>query len=93
MGVIATTALNSFGIGLVPLPLVSEEIKQGVLVPILLDFPLESREFYLVYPSRRQLASKTIAFVDYMLEQIQKMTYWNVSVLEYLDIVDKNKNR
>lgn len=92
MGVVASTALNHFGIALVPLPVISQEIKQGLLVPILLDHPFASRDFYLVYPSRRQLALKSMAFIDYLLEQIQQMDYWNVSVLDYLSVFKKHNN-
>ena len=93
MGVIKSMALQSFGIGIVPLPLAFEEISSGQLKPLLLAHPLESRDFFLVYPSRKQLATKTLAFVNYMTAQVQKMDHWNVSILEYLDIIEKKRKQ
>jgi DNA-binding transcriptional LysR family regulator len=85
MGLIASIALQGFGIGLAPLPLVFEHIKEGSLVPLLLDYPLRRPEFFLVYPSRRQLASKTLAFINYAMESVPAMGHWNVSLKDYLE--------
>ncbi len=86
MSVIVSLALNHQGIALLPLPLVHQHVSSGELIPILLEYPMEGREFFLVYPSRRQLATKVMAFVDYFIQYVQGMNYWNVSVEEFMEM-------
>ncbi len=90
MGVVMSMAKQGYGVGVVPLPLAYEEITNGELVPLLLDYPFESRDFFLVYPSRKQLALKTEVFVQYMLDKVESMPHWNVTVLEFLGKVQQN---
>lgn len=93
MGIVKSMVLWNYGIGLVPLPLVCDEIAQGELVPLLLDYPIEQRDFFLVYPSRRQLAAKTEVFVNFMLDKISQMDQWNVSVVGYLERLQQHNEK
>jgi DNA-binding transcriptional LysR family regulator len=58
------------GIGLAPLPdiLFEEPTFQGVLTPILTDYPLAEPTLYAVYVSRRHLPLKIRAFIDFLIE-------------------------
>jgi DNA-binding transcriptional LysR family regulator len=58
------------GIGLAPLPdiLFEEPTFQGVLTPILTDYPLAEPTLYAVYVSRRHLPLKIRAFIDFLVE-------------------------
>jgi DNA-binding transcriptional LysR family regulator len=58
------------GIGLAPLPdiLFEEPTFQGVLTPILRDYPLAEPTLYAVYVSRRHLPLKIRAFIDFLVE-------------------------
>ena len=58
------------GIGLAPLPdiLFEEPTFQGVLTPILTNYPLAEPTLYAVYVSRRHLPLKIRAFIDYLVE-------------------------
>ena len=85
MGVIVSLVLNHQGIALLPLPLVHQYIRSGELIPIMLDYPMEGREFFLVYPSRRQLATKVMVFADYLVKCVEEMDYWNVSIKEFIE--------
>ena len=68
---------RGFGIGGVPLAIAEEELRSGQLIPVMKDYPFVVREFYLVYPSRRQLPSKVVAFIDYIMEHCQDKWPWN----------------
>jgi DNA-binding transcriptional LysR family regulator len=56
--------------GLAPLPgIVFEEPPfQGVLTPVLTDYPLGESTLYAVYISRRHLPLKIRAFIDSLIE-------------------------
>lgn len=87
MGVVKEMALRGFGLGVVPLMLAAEEVADGRLIPLLVDYPMEEKDFFLVYPSRRQLASKTLAFINFITEKMSEQMQWNLSVQEYLEQV------
>jgi DNA-binding transcriptional LysR family regulator len=58
------------GIGLAPLPdiVFEEPTFQGVLTPILTDYPLAEPTLYAIYVSRRHLPLKIRAFIDFLIE-------------------------
>jgi DNA-binding transcriptional LysR family regulator len=58
------------GIGLAPLPdiMFEEPTFEGVLTPILTDYPLAEPTLYVVYVSRRYLPLKIRAFIDFLME-------------------------
>ena len=59
------------GIGLAPLPaiLFEEPAFEGVLTPILTDYPLAESTLYVVYVSRRYLPLKIRAFIDFLIDR------------------------
>jgi DNA-binding transcriptional LysR family regulator len=59
-----------FGIGLMPRILAEEGLHKGSLVEILSDTPCVDKDLFLVYPSRKQLPSKIIAFVDMVMSNL-----------------------
>jgi len=58
------------GIGLAPLPdiVFEEPAFNGVLTPVLTDYPLGQLTLYAVYVSRRHLPLKIRAFIDFLIE-------------------------
>ncbi len=46
---------------------------KDVLMPVLLDYPLESPTVYVVYVSRKYLPLKIRAFVDFFLQSLDSM--------------------
>jgi DNA-binding transcriptional LysR family regulator len=58
------------GIGLAPLPdiLFEEPTFQGVLTPVLTNYPRAEPTLYAVYVSRRHLPLKIRAFIDFLIE-------------------------
>lgn len=76
---------RGLGIGGVPLAIAEDELRSGDLVPVLTQFPFVLREFYLVYPSRRQLPSKVVAFIDFIMEHCLERLPWNKDFSELIN--------
>lgn len=62
------------GAGLAPLPdfFFTDPVFKDVLMPVLLDYPLESPTVFVVYVSRKYLPLKIRAFVDFFLQTLQR---------------------
>ncbi len=67
------------GMGIVKLPgyMVTRQIKQGSLVPILDDYSKKDIGIYALYPHSRQLATKVRVFVDFLVERFEPESYWS----------------
>ncbi|MDH4247819.1 MAG: LysR substrate-binding domain-containing protein [Deltaproteobacteria bacterium] len=61
-------ARKGLGVVLLPQYVVQDDVKRGVLVPVLTDYVLEDPDLYILYPSSRNLTPKVRSFVDYLLE-------------------------
>jgi len=61
--------VQGLGVGALLPSTVSESIEQGDLVRLMQDVSSETMVFSLVYPSRRQLPSRTRVLVDYLLQK------------------------
>jgi DNA-binding transcriptional LysR family regulator len=59
------------GIAMVPLWMVGAELGRGELRPILQEWRAPPRAIYAVYPSRRFLAPRTRAVVDFLIEEFR----------------------
>lgn len=57
-----------FGISLIPLPYVADDLREGRLLPALEDWRAPETTLYAVYPSRRYLAPKLRVFLDFVVE-------------------------
>ena len=68
-------ALASLGIIMIPTWMIRDELKQGYLVPLLMDFPLlpSSTPIHAVFAHNRHLAPKVRAFVDFLAERMDKL--------------------
>jgi DNA-binding transcriptional LysR family regulator len=67
-GVIRDAALEGLGVAPVPLAYVAEDIAKGRLVRLLPGFTRGAPPIHAVFPSRRTLAPKTRAFVEFVAE-------------------------
>jgi DNA-binding transcriptional LysR family regulator len=61
------------GIGLAPLPdiLFEEPEFNGILTPVLTDYPIQGPTLYMVYVSRKYLPLKIRAFIDFLADRIK----------------------
>jgi DNA-binding transcriptional LysR family regulator len=64
-------ARSGYGIALLPLFEVLEDLRSGMLVRVLSEFPAPSVPLSLAYPSRRHLAPRTRVVFDFILEQVR----------------------
>jgi DNA-binding transcriptional LysR family regulator len=73
-------ARRGYGIALLPLIQVLDDLRAGSLVCVLNEFPVPGLPFSLVYPSRRHLAPRTRVVFDYIVEQAQQVQAMLASV-------------
>jgi DNA-binding transcriptional LysR family regulator len=66
-------ALSGYGIALLPLFEVLDDLRSGMLVCVLSEFPAPSVPLSLVYPSRRHLAPRTRVVFEFILEQVRQV--------------------
>jgi DNA-binding transcriptional LysR family regulator len=66
-------ARSGYGIALLPLFEVLEDLRSGRLVRVLSEFPAPSVPLNLVYPSRRHLAPRTRVVFEFILEQVRQV--------------------
>jgi DNA-binding transcriptional LysR family regulator len=66
-------ARSACGIALLPLFEVLDDLRSGVLVCMLNEFPAPSIPLSLVYPSRRHLAPRTRVVFEFILEQARQV--------------------
>ena len=68
---------HGMGIGMKSVWNASESLESGLLIAVLPDFPLVTEaSIWLLYPSRRIVAPKVRAMVDFLLERFQPMPPW-----------------
>lgn len=70
---VRVAARSGYGIALLPLLEVVDDLRSGVLVCMLSEFPAPSIPFSLVYPSRRHLAPRTRVVFEFILEQARQV--------------------
>ena len=68
-------ALAGLGIIMVPAWIIRNELKRGLLLPLLEDFPLvpSSTPIHAVFAHNRHLAPKVRAFVDFLAERMETL--------------------
>jgi DNA-binding transcriptional LysR family regulator len=67
------------GLGIAPLPVffAEPEVAQGVLVPVLPQWPPEARRLYCAYQRQRYMGQKLRAFVDLMARCVADIGRYN----------------
>lgn len=70
---VRVAARSGYGIALLPLLAVLDELRDGELACVLNEFPAQSIPLSLVYPSRRHLAPRTRLVLDFILEQLREV--------------------
>lgn len=71
--------LGGLGICQMPTFIVGDDIAQGRLVEVLSAYRLPEHAIYAVYPQRKYLPAKVLAFVDFLLTQLGgERPYWDL---------------
>jgi DNA-binding transcriptional LysR family regulator len=58
------------GISLIPKPYVERDLEEGLLQAALEDWDTIKTTLYAVYPSRRHVAPKIRAFLDFLIKEL-----------------------
>jgi len=69
--------LAGHGIARMPTFVVGADLQAGRLVPLLETYGTLEISVYLVYPHRQHLSPKVRVFVDFMVERIGRVPYWD----------------
>lgn len=70
-------ALNGAGLGAMATFLVGEDLEAGRLRTVLNDYLLEPSSIFAIYPSRKYLAPKVRAFINFLGEKYGPDPYWD----------------
>jgi len=76
---LAALAVAGAGITLEPDFNVADDVRAGRLVPLLADYTAPTIAINAVYPSRRHLAVKVRAFVDFLVQRFAHEPPWHVA--------------
>ncbi len=64
-----------FGVSLMPLPYVEDDLRSGRLQSALEDWSTVETTLYAVYPSRQHIAPKIRVFLDFLIEEFSRTTH------------------
>ena len=71
---------NDAGITISSIWCAHNALKEGTLVQILKDYPMDSNAaIWAVYPSSRLLAPKVRAFIDFFIKYYGEIPYWETA--------------
>jgi DNA-binding transcriptional LysR family regulator len=70
-------AINGLGITVMPSFLGYNALAQGLLRPVLTDYPVPSEAIYAIYPSQRYLPRRVRALVDLLVDRFGEQPYWD----------------
>ncbi|MCZ4281434.1 LysR family transcriptional regulator [Kiloniella laminariae] len=59
---------------------IAEELKAGLLIPILTNYELPSAAVYVLYPNRQHLPAKSRAFIDFLESKFGSEPYWDEGI-------------
>jgi DNA-binding transcriptional LysR family regulator len=76
--VLRDAAVKGRGIALLPTFIVGADLQQGGLRTILPDFVAPEMTLHAIYSPTRQLAAKTRAFIDFLVERFGGRPYWDL---------------
>ncbi|QPB23568.1 LysR family transcriptional regulator [Rhizobium sp. 007] len=72
------------GLGIAELPsfMVSDAVKSGALVPLLLDYPMDAGAIYVVRPPGPYVPAKVRVLIDIMVERFRGEPVWDRSLMK-----------
>jgi DNA-binding transcriptional LysR family regulator len=72
-GAVHLAARAGYGIAFLPLIQVVDDLRRGELIRVLSNYPSPGMPFSLVYPSRRHLAPRTRAVMEFIVQQVREV--------------------
>ncbi len=81
MEAVRAAVAAGLGIGILPLYMAGDALRQGQLVPVLRQYQvLPESAIYLVYLPNRTLSSRVRALIDFLTERFEPVPSWEVGV-------------
>ncbi|WP_025899123.1 LysR family transcriptional regulator [Sneathiella glossodoripedis] len=77
-----SAALDGLGLYFCPTFLCSDDLKTGLLVPVLREFSLVELGAYIIYPQTRYLSSRVRHFIDHVVKSFADPPHWDLDTLE-----------
>lgn len=79
MDVVRAAVLAEFGIGILPVYMVGDALREGQLVPLLRSFRVVPESaIYLVYLPNLTVSSRVRALIDFLVEWFGPVPSWDV---------------
>lgn len=72
---IVNAVFLNMGIARLPKGLITQELHQGKLMPLLADWQMEGSDVYLLHPQRRFLPERTQALIDYIISHWSRVAF------------------
>ncbi|WP_022947191.1 LysR family transcriptional regulator [Methylohalobius crimeensis] len=69
-------AIHGAGLVVLPTYIVGQDLSKGRLEAVLQDHELPAMDIYAVYPHRRHLSAKVRTFLDFLVERLHPIPYW-----------------
>lgn len=76
--VLRDAAVRGLGITLLPMFIVAQELQQGRLQPILLEYPPSDLMISAIYPVNRHLSTKVRLLIEFLQEQFGQRSDWTL---------------
>lgn len=76
-GAVRSAAIQGMGLAVLPSYMIGEELKTGLLMQVLEDYPVASVNIHAVYPHRKYLSAKVRTFLDFLCKRLQPKPYWD----------------
>ena len=80
--------LKGRGIAAIPLMLCAQDLMKGNLVHLLPQYRFPHKTLNLVYPSRKQLSTKVLSFIEFVLEKCRPQAPWELEEKELMSKLD-----
>lgn len=85
MQALRVALLAGAGVGAVPTYSVADELREGKLVALFPDYPLQTTNVFVVYPSRRFVDAKIRTFVEFLIVTLKQKLDLRIANLALTD--------
>ena len=80
---IHSAVLDGLGIGAAPCWIFNEELRSGLVVPLLTEHPMQAVPIHIVYPAKRLLSRRAAVFMDFVSAAFARLPDLNEGALAH----------
>ena len=77
--ILLQAAIDGLGIAISPSFIAFKAVAQGLLQPLLQDFPRHEEAAYAIYPAQQHLPRRVRVLIDFLAERFGDRPYWDIS--------------